>query len=162
MKLTATHIFSSPTAAVCEGMGDPDFYATLQLPDVESPELLVRTTKGTRVDIHVRFTYSGKLDPIARRIVGRDHVTWVQRLVIDSATQSCTLTVSPEGGVVPVDCAGTFALHAADGEQCLRTLNGDLRIKVPIIGSRAEKSLAPGIMRRLDLEAQALDEYLGA
>lgn len=160
MKLNASHIFSSAAAAVCEGMGDPDFYAALQLPDVEPPELLVRTAKGTRIDIHVRFTYSGKLDPIARRIVGRDHVTWIQRLVIDSSTQSCTLSVSPEGGVVPVDCAGTFALHTADGDQCLRTLSGDLRIKVPILGSRAEKSLAPGILRRLDLEAEALDEYL--
>jgi putative Holliday junction resolvase len=28
---------------------------------------------------------TGKLDPIARRIVGHDHVAWVQRLVIDAA-----------------------------------------------------------------------------
>ena len=63
---------------------------------------------------------------------------------------------------MPVSCNGTFVLHDADGGQCLRTLDGELRIRVPIIGSRAEKSLAPGIMRRLDLEAEALDRYLDA
>jgi hypothetical protein len=160
VKLTASHIFDAPVAAVCEGMGDPDFYTTLQLPDLEPPELLVRTVHGERVDIHLRFTYTGRLDPIARRIVGHDHVSWVQRLVIDQTAQSATLSVAPEVGVVPVACAGTFTLHSADGRHCLRTLDADLRVKVPVIGGRAEKSLAPGILRRLELEAEGLDQYL--
>jgi hypothetical protein len=160
VKLNATHIFSAPVGAVCEGMGDADFYAQLLLPDLEAPELLVRTVDGDRVDIHTRFTYTGKLDPIAKKIVGKDHITWVQRLVIDSAAHSAELTVSPEVGVIPVSCRGTFELHEADGDQCLRTLDGELKIKIPIIGSKGEKSLAPGIMRRLDLEAEALNEFL--
>jgi hypothetical protein len=139
VKLSASHIFDAPAAAVCEAMGDPDFYAGLDLPDVESPEVLVRTADGDRVDIHVRFTYTGKLDPIARRIVGHDHVSWVQRLVIDTTTMACALTVTPAAGVVPVTCTGRFELHPADGGQCLRTLTGELRVKVPIIGGRAEK-----------------------
>ena len=160
MKLTASHIFSAPATAVCAGMADADFYASLDLPDLERPELLVRTENGSRVDIHLRFRYTGRLDPVARRIVGRDHVTWVQRLVVDTAARSCALTVAPELGVVPVTCDGTFTLHDAEGDHCLRTLAGELRVKVPVIGGRAERSLAPGITRRLDLEAAALDAYL--
>lgn len=160
MKLTASHRFAAPTARVCDGMGDPDFYAELRLPDIEPPEVVVRTVKGTRVDIHVRFTYTGKLDPIARRIVGHERVSWVQRLEIEPESRSCALSVDPDVGVVPVTCSGTFTLHDTEGERCLRTFEGDLRIRVPIIGSRAEKSLAPGIVRRLDLEAEALDHYL--
>jgi hypothetical protein len=160
VKLSASHIFSVPAAAVCEGMGDADFYTGLQLPDLEPPEVLVRTANGDRVDIHLRFSYTGRLDPIARRVVGSERVTWVQRLEIDAASRSCTLSVAPDAGLIPVTCAGTFTLHDADGGQCLRTLAGELRVKVPIIGSRAERSLAPGITRRLDLEAAALDAYL--
>ena len=160
MRLTSSHIFSAPAATVAAGMGDPDFYASLHLPDLEAPEVIVRTEDGARVDIHLRFTYTGKLDPIARRVVGREQVTWVQRLVVDAPRRTCTLTVAPEIGVIPVSCSGTFTLHDADGGQCLRTLAGELRVKVPVIGGRAERSLAPGITRRLDLEAGALDEYL--
>ena len=160
MKLTASHIFDASASAVCAAMGDPEFYAALDLPDVESPEVLVRTVAGDVVDIHVRFAYTGKLDPIARRIVGNDHVSWVQRLVIDNASTSCALTVTPAAGIVPVTCTGRFDLHPADGEHCLRTLDGELRVKVPIIGGRAEKSLAPGILRRLDLEAESMNAYL--
>jgi len=160
VRLTATHRFSAPVAAVCDAMGDPEFYAVLRLPDVDPPEVLVRTATGARVDIHVHFAYTGKLDPIARRIVGHDHVSWVQRLEIDPAAQSCALSVVPEAGVVPVTCRGTFTLHDVDGGRCLRTLAGELKIRVPLIGSRAEKSLAPGILRRLDVEAEALDRYL--
>jgi hypothetical protein len=162
VKLSSSHIFSASAAAVCAGMADADFYAGLDLPDLDRPELLVRTEEDSRVDVHLRFTYTGRLDPIARRIVGREHVTWVQRLVVDSKNQCCALTVAPEIGVVPVTCTGTFTMHDADGGQCLRTLTGELRVKVPVIGSRAERSLAPGITRRLALEAAALDRYLSA
>ena len=159
MKLTASHRFDASAGAVCEGMGDPEFYAGLQLPDVELPEVISRTGNGNRVDIHVRFTYTGKLDPIARRIVGHDHVEWVQELDIDCQALSCALRVVPAIRTIPVSCTGGFVLRDK-GTGCVRTLDGDLRIRVPLIGSRAERSLAPGIMRRLDLEAEALDHYL--
>jgi hypothetical protein len=159
VRLTASHHFTASIGDVCDAMGDPAFYAELRLPDVDPPELVSRTTEGVRVDVHVRFTYTGRLDPIARRIVGHDHVSWVQQLQIDASTTSAALQVVPAVGMVPVTCTGTFALRAeADG--CARTLDGDLRIKVPIIGSRAEKSLAPGILRRLDIEAAALEAFL--
>jgi hypothetical protein len=141
-------------------MADAEFYATLVLPDLEPPELLTRTEAGARTEVHLRFVYTGRLDPIARRIVGRDHVSWVQRLVVDASTRTCALTVAPEIGVVPVSCEGTFTMQDDDGGRCLRTLDGELRVKVPVIGGRAERSLAPGITRRLDLEADALDAYL--
>jgi hypothetical protein len=159
VKLTAVHQFASSADAVCAGMGDPDFYAGLQLPDVELPEVISRTGNGDRVDIHVRFTYTGKLDPIARRIVGHDHVEWVQQLDIDCHALSCSLQVVPAIRTIPVSCTGGFVLRNTE-TGCVRTLDGDLRIRVPLIGSRAERSLAPGIMRRLDLEAEALDRYL--
>jgi hypothetical protein len=141
-------------------MGDPDFYAVLRLPDIEPPEVMARVADGTRVDIHVRFTYTGKLDPIARRVVGHERVTWVQRLEIDRSAKSCVLSVVPDVGVIPVTCTGTFTLRDEEGSRCVRTLAGDLRIRVPLIGSRAERAIAPGIVRRLDLEAAALDRFL--
>jgi hypothetical protein len=159
VKLAATHRFAASVDAVCDGMGDPDFYAGLRLPDVEPPEVIARTHEGDHVDVRVRFTYTGKLDPIARRIVGHDHVSWIQQLGIHRASRSCALQVVPETGPVPVSCTGMFVLRV-EGAGCVRTLDGDLRIRVPLIGARAERSLAPGIMRRLDLEALALDRYL--
>jgi hypothetical protein len=159
VKLSAEHRFDAPATVVCAAMGDPAFYAVLRLPDVDPPELVSRTADGSGVDISVRFTYTGKLDPIARRIVGHDHVSWVQRLEIDGDARLCALTVSPAVGAVPVSCHGTFTLHDS-GDGCVRTLDGDLRIKVPLIGSRAERSLAPGILRRLDVEAVALNGFL--
>jgi Protein of unknown function (DUF2505) len=159
VKLAASHHFAGSIAEVCAAMGDPAFYAALRLPDVEPPELVSRTADGMRVDVSVRFTYTGKLDPIARRIVGHDQVSWVQQLQIDPVAASAALQVVPAVGMVPVTCTGTFTL-TAEGDGCVRSLDGDLRIKVPIIGSRAEKSLAPGILRRLDIEADALDAFL--
>jgi hypothetical protein len=159
VRLDAEHRFHSSPADVCDAMGDPAFYATLRLPDIEPPEVLSRTATGEHVDISIRFEYTGKLDPIVRRIVGHERVAWVQELGIDRDTCACTLAVKPDVGVVPVSCSGTFALRD-DGDGCVRTLRGELKIKVPIIGGRAEKSLAPGILRRIDLEAVALDEFL--
>ena len=38
---------------------------------------------------------------------------------------------------------------------------GDFRVRVPLIGGTAERRIVPGIMRRLDVEAEALRARVG-
>ncbi len=159
VKLTATHHFGASPAAVRAAMVDREFYAHLFLPDLEPPVVVDRRETGDRVELRLRFAFTGRLDPIARRIVGGDRVSWIQELLLDGT--ACELRVHPEARRIPVTCSGRFVL-APQGDGCRRTLDGELRVKVPLIGAQAERALAPGITRRLDLEAVALDGYLNS
>jgi hypothetical protein len=42
----------------------------------------------------------------------------------------------------------------------IRELRGDLSIRVPVIAKRAENHILPGLLSRIDLEAEALRAWL--
>ncbi len=52
-----------------------------------------------------------------------------------------------------------FVLSAAEGGT-ERHLDGELVVAVPGIGRIAERRIVPGLLRRLDIEAQGLEDQL--
>ena len=169
MRLEAHHEFPAPVDAVEEAMADPAFYEQLRdLPDLAPPEVLDRTEVGSRITLQVRYVFTGHIDPIVRRIVNVDQLVWVQTTELDTAAHEASLTVAPEKLGSMLQCAGKFELAPAtrtsgDGISkpgTIRTLTGQLKVKVPLLGGRAEKAIGPGILRRIDLEADALRAWL--
>jgi hypothetical protein len=169
MRLEARHEFPAPVAAVERAMADPAFYDQLRdLPDLAPPEVVARTEVGSRITLRVRYVFTGYLDPIVRRILPVEQLVWVQTTELDTAAHEASLTVVPEKLGSMLQCAGKFELVAATRTSgsgipkpgTVRTLTGELKVKVPLLGGRAEKALGPGILRRIDLEADALRAWL--
>ena len=52
-----------------------------------------------------------------------------------------------------------FTLEA-QGEGTIRRLTGELVVAVPLIRTRAERSIVNGLRRRLDIEAEQLERRL--
>lgn len=159
--LAAVHTFPAPARQVAELMADPEFQAALRLPDVEPPEIVRSDRDDHRAVLVVRYEFSGSLDPIARRVLGRDRVAWLQTLTVDFDGLTAQLEVAPQvsiGG--QVDCHATLTLTDTGEASSRRSLEGRLAVRIPLVGGRAEAALAPGIMRRIDLEAEALSARL--
>ena len=151
--------YATTKAAVCSLM--ECLYGQLRdLPDIAPPEVLDRTTSGTRITLAVRYVFTGKVDPIVKRLVKIDQLVWVQTTEFDTSAHEASLTVVPEKLGSMLQCSGRFDLTAAPGGGTVRTLSGELKVKVPLLGGRAEKALGPGILRRIDLEADALRTWL--
>ena len=83
MDLDSQHGFEADTASVITAVLDPAFYAGLLLPDIEPPEVLARNEHDGRVELEVRYEYSGTLDPLARTVLGTDRISWIQQLSVD-------------------------------------------------------------------------------
>jgi hypothetical protein len=49
------------------------------------------------------------------------------------------------------------AIVATGDAACRRTIDGDFRIRIPVVGGTAERRVVPGLVRRLEVEADALD-----
>ena len=142
-----------------ELLTDPEFYASLSLPDLSLPDVLESSTTGPQSTLRLRYRYVGSLDPAARRLLGPDRLAWIQELVIDRGTGSGRL--SYQAPADPKRLFGSAELHLephAGG--CIRRLHGDLVVAVPLIGPRAERKILPGLLRRLDIEAQAINDSL--
>lgn len=157
----AEHRFSAPPGTVLAAMVDPSFFTGLELPDLEPPEVLDRSEDAGRVTLRLRIAFTGSLDPVARRVLGTSRVVWVQEVVAEPGSLTGELRVTPEVLGGQVRCHGTYRL-AAQGSGTVRSTTGELSVRVPLVGGRAERAILPGIHRRLDLEAAALEAWLTA
>ncbi len=155
MRFRAEHDFPGTPAAVAEILCDPDFHTGLDLPDLSRPEVVEHIEAVPQRRLRLRYTFVGHLDPIARRILAGRSLTWIQELRFDESTGVGRLSFSAESepdrlfGSADVELAPT-----ASGTQ--RRVSGQLFVKVPLVGGSAERRIVPGLVRRLDVEAEAL------
>ena len=96
------------------------------------------------------------------RIVGARRLTWIQELRLDTATYTGTLSFSAEEDAERLNGRADVAITAVDDEHSRRRVAGDLHVRVPLVGSNAERRIVPGLVRRLDVEAAALARELTA
>jgi hypothetical protein len=159
MRFQAEHRFHGSPGEVATLLTDPGFYQTLGLPDVSNPQVLESSTGAEQSLLRLRYRYTGNLDATARRLLGKERLAWTQQVTVDHRTDSGELTFQAEADPKRLHGQAHFELRANDGG-CVRRLAGELVVAVPMIGSRAERKIVPGVLRRLDIEAQAINNTL--
>jgi Protein of unknown function (DUF2505) len=163
MHFEAEHDFAASPARVADVMCDPAFQTALELPDLSRPEVVESSTDGTARLLRLRYEYVGQLDAIAKRVVGSRKLTWVQELKLDTATYTGTLSFSADADANRLNGEAVVTITAVDGDAgSQRHIAGDFHVRVPLIGGRAERAIVPGLVRRLDVEAEAMAKELAA
>ena len=141
-------------------MVDPEFLESTRLPDVAPPEVLSREESGDTVMLRVSYHYTGSLDSLARRVLRTGDVSWVQETKLDRSTHRTTFTVTPKVHADRFECGGAMQVTDAGDATTLRVIDGQLKIKVPLFGNRAEGLILPGLRSRMQREAELLDDWL--
>ncbi len=161
MHFEVVHDFPAPGAAVADLLCDPAFHTQLDLPDLSRPEVVTSSLEGTTRVLLLRYEYIGQVDPIARRIVGNRKLTWMQELRLDTQSLTGTLSFSAEQDERRLNGRADVAITpVGDGTRSRRRIAGDLHVRVPLVGGTAERRIVPGLVRRLDVEAEALSNQL--
>ncbi|HUI47434.1 MAG TPA: DUF2505 family protein [Acidimicrobiia bacterium] len=160
MRFRAEHTFSARPRAVAEVLCDPAFHLSLDLPDLGAPDLVEESRDGARHRLRLRYEFVGHLDPVAQRILAGRRLTWIQELRLD--LQSGTGELKFEGEAEPGRLFGAAQVTIVpDGaDHARRRIDGEFSVKVPLIGGTAERRIVPGLVRRLDVEADALEKVL--
>ena len=159
VRFHAEHRFNGSKQAVGALLSDPAFYLGLGLPDLSRPEVLEQHEDGDDAMLRLRYEFVGSLDPIVHRLLGSNRLAWIQEVRIDRSAGSGALRFEAEKDPRRLHGAADFVLTAAGGGT-VRRLDGELVVAVPGIGRMAERRIVPGLLRRLDIEAQALDDQL--
>lgn len=164
MRFRAEHDFDAPVDRVAALLTDPEFHRHLELPDLSLPEIVASTVDGDTAHLQLRYEFVGQLDPIASRLLGGRRLTWLQDLDLDRATGAGRLKFAAEADPKRLHGRADFTLRpaAADGGRSVRRLDGVLTVALSMVGSMAERRIVPGLQRRLDIEAAALDRQLRA
>ncbi len=154
MRFHAEHSFPAPGAAVAELLADPAFYLALTLPDLDQPELLECSDDGDVATIRLRYEFVGRLDPMAQRLIGSGRLAWIQAVTVVRSAASGSLSFEAERDPRRLHGTADFGLEPS-GEGTLRRLQGELVVAIPGVGRMAERRIVPGLLRRLDIEAEA-------
>jgi hypothetical protein len=162
MRFRVEHEFPGPPATVAAILCDPAFHVALDLPDLSRPEVVEHTTTGTAQLLRLRYEFVGHLDPIARRLLAGRRLTWIQELGLDTATGRGRLTFAAESEPDRLHGAADVVLEALDASRTQRRIAGEFFVRVPVVGSTAERRIVPGLVRRMDVEADALRAVLNS
>jgi hypothetical protein len=158
MRFAADHRFAAPVDSVVAGLTDPAFHRDLQLPDLKLLDVDVHPNRSETV-LRLRYDFVGHLDALARRLLGGRRLTWLQELRLDPARGTGRLTFAAEADPRRLHGRAEVVIEP-DGGGTRRTLDGELLVAVPVVGRNAERRVVPGLLRRLDIEAAALDQRL--
>lgn len=159
MKFRAEHRFAAPADAVMALLMDPAFHRQLELPDLELLEVVDSGTEADQSLLRLRYDFVGQLDAIAHRLLGGRRLTWSQELCLNRTTGAGRLSFQADGAPRQLHGEAAVAVEPADGAT-VRRVEGELVVAVPLFGGRAERRIVPGLLRRLDIEARALDDRL--
>lgn len=140
---------------------DPAFETEVELPDLSRPTVVEHRADGDRARLRLRYEFVGHLDPIARKLLGGRQLTWVQELDLDLAAGRGDLSFAAEADPDRLHGAATVVLRG-EGADTVRSFDGELVVKAPVIGGMAERRIVPGLLRRLDVEADAVRARLAA
>ncbi|HEX3840788.1 MAG TPA: DUF2505 family protein [Acidimicrobiales bacterium] len=160
MRFHAEHRIQGSPSAVAALLVNAAFYLNLALPDLSLPQVVEEGAKGDDSMLRLRYEYVGSLDPIAQRLLGSSRLSWIQEVRVDQLAGTGVLRFEAEKDPKRLHGAADFVL-TEDGGSTLRRIDGELVVAVPGIGRMAERRIVPGLLRRMDIEAQALDEELG-
>lgn len=167
MRFHTEHHFAGSADAVMAVLVDPAFHRQLSLPDLSLPEVLGAEANSDETVLQLRYEYIGQLDPIARRLLGDRKLTWLQELRLDQTSGAGSLGFQAEAAPDRLRGSARFTVEPADGpgssdddSGSVRRLDGELVVAVRPIGGMAERRIVPGLLRRLDIEAQAVDDHL--
>jgi hypothetical protein len=163
MHFEVRHELSGSPTAVAAILCDPAFHEGLELPDVSAPEIIEHSTNGDSCVCKLRYEFTGHLDPIAQKVVAGRKLEWNQDLTLDCERGRGTLEFSASVDPKRLNGQATIALDALDaldGTRTRLTIAGDLHVRIPLLGGRAEKAIVPGIVRRLEVEADGIEAAL--
>ena len=159
MRFHAEHTFHAAKESVVGVLADPAFAVALTLPDLDQPELLEATDDGDEALIRLRYEFTGSLDPMAQRLLGSGRLAWIQEARVDRSRCSGTLRFEAERDPRRLHGRADFTVEASVPGS-VRRLEGELVVAIPGIGRMAERRIVPGLLRRLDIEAGAVDAEL--
>lgn len=115
------------------------------------------TTAASGVGVEVRQTQvARKIPPMAQKLIG-EHVEIVQREQWSSERDG---TFEMEIPGKPGHLRGTVTL-GEQGEGCVQTFEGDLRITIPLVGGKLEKLVGDLLKKALTAEQEVGVSWLG-
>ncbi|HEX3622307.1 MAG TPA: DUF2505 family protein [Acidimicrobiales bacterium] len=161
MRFRLEQRFSAPLDAVEAAFVDPAVLGELaELPELGRPEILSRSDDGDTVTMDVRYAFVGELSKAVTAVIDPARLTWVEHSMLDRRTHRTALSIRPDHYADRLTCSATVTLAPLDGAGCRREVDGDLRVRAPLVASKVERAIVSGLRDHATVEGRVVQAWL--
>lgn len=164
MRFTITQRFSGATPGqVIAAYTDPALYATFEgLTKIGRPEVVDRRTDGSGVSLTLRMRFIAELNAAARRVVDPAKLSWLQHEDYDLGAMTAEVVFEPENYADRFSSSGgyRFAPDPDDPTGTVRTIDGDLRVRMLLVGGQVEGAVVSGLREHFAEEEPLVQRWL--
>jgi hypothetical protein len=149
-----------PTEAI-RLYSDPEFHTSLRgMTKVATPVLVGREVDGDRVTLRLRYQFIAHLPSAVTAVVDPERLSWVDETVYDLGRCTASTVLRPDhyADRLTADIGSTFV---AGGPGTVRRIEGDLKVRMLLVGSQVEKAIVSGLEEHLEEEAKVAAVRLG-
>lgn len=158
MKFAVRQAVAVPPDRAITAYGSPSFYEGRPAhDDIAVREVVRHEEAGDRVLLEVRFAFTGSVSPAVRAVIDPARMSWVTRTEILRAEARSSWVVLPDHYPDRLSARGTYRFERGDDGPASTDVEveGDLKIRVPIVGRSVERVIVA------DLRAYIADEVAG-
>ena len=162
MRFQIEQVFAGAVEAVARVYTEPHFYERLgDLPKLGRPEVLDRREDGTQVHLAVRFWFTGQLSSAVTKVVDPAKLSWVEESVHDLEDHTVTFHMQPDNYADRLRFDGSSRFEPAGESETRRVSEGDVVVRVPLVGRAVEGAIVSGLREHLAAEIAVVEHLLG-
>jgi hypothetical protein len=158
VKFSIAQTVAVPPARAMAAYGSPSFYQGRPArDDIAVREVVGHEAVGDRILLEVRFAFTGSVSPAVRAAVDPAKMSWITQTEVLLAEGRSSWVVLPDHYPDRLSASGTYRFEEGDTGPgtCEVEVEGDLKVRVPIVGRSVEKVIVGG------LRAYIADEVAG-
>lgn len=162
MRFRIEQRLAAPVERVEAALLDPAWYEAVTASEaVWAPELLeVIGPDGPRVGLRVRYRFRGTLNPAVSRVVDPAKLSWVEVSTLDRTSHSIDLRIEPDNYADRLRFSDGAVELRPEGDATRRALDGDVRVKAPLVAGAVEKAVVSGLRDHAAVEERVFSAFI--
>lgn len=144
MRIQISHEFPVSPDVLWDLFDDPEFERRLGEASKVSREILDRKEDGGEEYKLTRCTSQRDYPALMKKALGGAEVVYDQETWLDRETNVLRWKITPHVLKGKIDASGTTKIEVLSSG-CRRTISGDIKVNVPIVGGRVEKMIGGSV-----------------
>ena len=121
-------------------------------------EVLSEEVRNGLTFMKLRIVVEKPLPPMAAKVIGSSQLSWIQEQVIDDVKQLMSWKITiPSAN--KVQSSGIFRIEKI-GDESRRIVEGDVSVKIPIVGKKAEQHICKQLEESYENSAKFTQAWL--
>jgi hypothetical protein len=147
---------------VARAYTEPDLYHLIgAMSSLGRPDVLGHAVEADgKVLLEVRYRFAGELNAAARAALDPEKLSWVEHSTHEVARRHVDYRFVPDHYGDRFRASGKCTTRRGPHGGAVRTVEGSVRVKVPLVGRAVERAIVSGLREHLASETAAVERFL--